>query len=273
VPTEIDVYSCLVAIDEASDVLATEIQALSAEAWNGPTNCPPWRVSDLAGHVVDSGQRFSASIRNGLAGSVDPPPAGPDVRLTGMAAVAQRSPSMAARALRDVTQEFASLYAGLDEAALAAVCYHRRGNRPVRWYAAHRLVEVALHSWDLQLSLQREPLLPEHVAALVLPTLLESNAPLMYELGLGQQRGHGERYLLVVDADPGARWSMTFYPSQLVTVREDSQGDVTVTGSAADLVLLVYGRRDLSTLSESGRLSLHGDRSLADHLPLLLPKP
>jgi uncharacterized protein (TIGR03083 family) len=272
VPTEIDVYSCLAAIDEASDALATEIEALSAEAWNGRTNCPPWRVSDLAGHVVDSGRRFSASIRNGLAGSADPP-ASPDARLTGMAAIAESSPRVAARALRDVTQEFAGLYAGLDETALAAVCYHRRGNRPVRWYAAHRLVEVALHSWDLQVSLQREPVLPEHFAALVLPTLLESNAPLMYALGLGQQPGQGERYLLVVDADPSARWSMTFTPSQLVTLREDSQGDVTVAGSAADLVLLVYGRRDLSSLSESGRLRLHGDRSLADRLPLLLPKP
>ena len=38
-----------------------------------------------------------------------------------------------------------------------AICFHRRGNRSVRWYAAHRLAEVAFHSWDVQVSLDRDP--------------------------------------------------------------------------------------------------------------------
>jgi uncharacterized protein (TIGR03083 family) len=271
-PTEIDVEGCLHAIDETSAELELEIRALPADVWTGPTNCPPWRVNDLVGHVVDSGHRFAASIRRGLAGSVDPP-TGSDARLSGMAALADGNPATAASALREITDEFASLYAGLDEDGLSAICYHRRGDRPVRWYAAHRLVEVALHSWDLQLSLHRQPVLPEHVAGLVLPTLLESNAPLMYAAGLSEDRGNGERYSLAVDGDPNASWLMTFYPDQLVTRREDAPADVTLIAAAADLVLLVYGRAELPVLTGSGHLHLNGDRALADRLPRLFPKP
>ncbi len=271
-PTEIDVQGCLDAIDESSAALEREIRAMPAEVWAGPTNCPPWQVCDLVGHVVDSGHRFAASIRRGLAGSVDPP-AGPDARLGGMAALAEEKPATVASALRDVTNEFAGLYAGLDDDGLSAPCYHRRGNRPVRWYAAHRLVEVALHSWDLHLSLHQEPVLPERVAGLVLPTLLESNAPLMYGLGLAEDQGQGERFSLAVEGDPAASWLMTFYPEQLVAQREEAPADVTLTATAADLVLLVYGRADLPNLSRSGRARLDGDPALADRLPRLFPKP
>lgn len=47
----------------------------------------------------------------------------------------------------------------------------------MRWYASHRLAEVAFHSWDLRVSLRRERSLSEPVAAMLLATLLESNAP------------------------------------------------------------------------------------------------
>src|SRR6202011_186578 len=124
-------------------------------------------------------------------------------------------PETVARALLTVTSDFEQLYAGLEERELSAICFHRRGNRSVRWYAAHRLAEVAFHVWDLQLSLGREPRLDETVAALLLPTLLESNAPRTYAAGMTPQRGSGERFLLRVAADPAACWLVTIDPDKL----------------------------------------------------------
>ena len=71
---------------------------------------------------------------------------------------------------------------------------HRRGNRSVRWYAAHRLAELAFHAWDFQVSTGQTPTLDEQVALLLLPTLLESNVPRTYAAGLSTERGAGERY-------------------------------------------------------------------------------
>src|SRR5579871_6151785 len=139
------VEACLCAIRERSSTIAAVVRPLLPAQWQGPTNCPPWLVSDLATHIVGSGQGFVGNIRRGLAGSVEPPAGGTHAHETG--------PTEAADALIALTDEFESLYAGLSDAQLDMLCFHRRGNRSVRWYAAHRLAEVTFHGWDLDVSL------------------------------------------------------------------------------------------------------------------------
>jgi uncharacterized protein (TIGR03083 family) len=263
---------CLSSIRELSDALVTDLLALSPEAWDGPTNCAPWRVRDLAVHIVSSGEGFVANIRQGLAGSVSPG-VSDEERHRRQTELEAADSETVARALQAVTAEFAGLYEGLQEDELSVICFHRRGNRSVRWYAAHRLAEVAFHAWDLQFSLGREPKLDEEVAALLLPTLLESNAPRTYAAGLTPQRGSGERYLLAVVDDPQARWLVTIDPHKLEAVRGGAQADMTITGSAAALALLVYGRLDINAGSQSGAVRLDGDPALADRFSLIFPRP
>jgi uncharacterized protein (TIGR03083 family) len=253
-------------LGELSDALTSDLVALSPEQWNRPTNCPPWHVRDIAAHIVSSGEGFVGNIRQGLAGSVEPG-AGTEERHRRQVELETADPETVARALQAVTSDFQRLYAGLDEPELAAICFHRRGNRSVRWYAAHRLAEVAFHAWDLQLSLGHEPKLNDDVARLLLPTLLESNAPRTYAAGLTPQRGSGERYLLRVVDDPAACWLVTIDPEKLEAKRGDAQADVTITASAATLALVVYGRRDLHAAQ------LTGDLMLADRFPLIFPRP
>jgi uncharacterized protein (TIGR03083 family) len=290
---ESEVKRCLECIREQSDGLVHELRMMSAAAWDGPTNCAPWRVRDLAVHVVTSGEGFVASIRRGLAGSVEPS-VSDEGRHRRQVELAAAGPETVAGALQAVTAEFVGLYAGLDEDELAAICFHRRGNRSVRWYAAHRLAEVAFHSWDLQLSLGRSPKLDEHVAALLLPTLLESNAPRTYAAGLSPQRGSGERYLLAVT--DGDCWLITIEADRLVPQRSGSlvhqavadpagtpgrwgdpppigSGLLSITCSAADLALLAYGRAELHALAEAGAVRLDGDLTLVDRFPLIFPRP
>jgi uncharacterized protein (TIGR03083 family) len=270
--TDPQVERCLSSIRELSNALARDLYALSPEAWDGPTNCTPWRVRDLAAHVVGSGEGFVDCIRQGLAGSVQPI-ASNEERHRRQAELEAANPAAIAGALQAVTAEFSALYDGLQEAQLSAICFHQRGNRSVRWYAAHRLAEVAFHSWDLQLSLQETPLLEDRVAALVLPTLLESNAPRIYAAGLSQQRGNGERFLLGVIDDPPARWLVTIDPDKLEVRRGDAVADLQITGSAAELALLIYGRIELRAAHESGSVRLDGDLTLVDRFSLVFPRP
>ena len=132
---------------------------------------------------------------------------------------------------------------------------------------------MAFHAWDVQFSLGRDPKLDEQVAALLLPTLLESNAPRIYAAGLTPQRGSGERYLFVVPDDPAARWLVTIDPDRLEALRGDAPADVTMTGSAASLALLIYGRCELATLAQSGAVRVDGDLVLADRFALIFPRP
>jgi uncharacterized protein (TIGR03083 family) len=255
------VAACLAAVGQRSDELAGLIVTLSPAEWDQETNCPPWLVHDLAGHLVSSGAGFVASIRRGLAGDVEPP----EHR---SAAVSDASPSRVAVALGRVTAEFEALYDGLSEAQLETICWHRRGNRSVRWYAAHRLAEVSFHGWDLETSLGRPARFSDKVAKLLLPTLLESNVPRTYAAGLSQQRGSGERYLLQVSDDPTASWLVTIEPDALHVTRAAAPADLRITAPAADLALLVYGRADLATFS-----AIDGDPALVDRFALIFPRP
>jgi uncharacterized protein (TIGR03083 family) len=264
----------LVSIRRLSDELVAEVAALSRSEWDTPSNCVPWRVRDLVVHLVIGGEGFASSVRQGLAGAVEP--VGNEERLLHQAELEQADPPRVARALDAVTTDFIALYDGLTEEQLSATCFHRRGNRSVRWYAMHRLAEVAFHLWDLRVSLGRERELPEPVAAMLLATLLESNAPRTYAAGLTPERGRGERYLFTVAGDSSARWLVTIDPDQLTTERAGvaTKAMLTMAGSAASLALLVYGRRDLADLVHSGAITAEGaSPESVDRFALVFPRP
>jgi len=251
----------LAALRERSTELTQIIAGLSSEEWQGETNCPPWRVRELAAHLVTSGRGFVNSITRGLAGNLDPPP-------RSGAELAEADPPTVARALADVTDAFEALYAGLSEGQLETICWHRRGNRSVRWYAAHRLAEVAFHGWDLETSLGRSPVFDESTAKLLLPTLLESNVPRTYAAWLSTERGGGERYLLQVAEDESLSWLVTIDPEVLHVRRGSGPVDLRIAASAADLALLVYGRKDVHTLPH-----VEGDRSVVERFTQIFPRP
>jgi uncharacterized protein (TIGR03083 family) len=268
-----DVKRCLGQIRALSASLSAEVRSLAPDVWAGPTNCPPWQVRDIVAHLVTSGDGFRQSVERGLAGTLEPPSSADRERR--QEELVASAPTAVADALDGVTDTFERVLGGLDEAGLATVAFHRRGNRPARWFAAHRLAEVAFHRWDVQQSLGQAAVFDEGVAALLLPTLLESNAPRTYAAGLSAERGTGERYLLAVADDPGARWLITIRPDRLDAAPADAsaRADATLTGPASALALLAYGRRSLADLEEAGILRIDGDTAIAARFPTVFPRP
>ena len=116
------VERCLGSIRELSSALSGELRELSPQAWEGPTNCAPWRVKDLVAHIIVSGEGFAASIRQGLAGSVEQS-ISHEERDRRTAALAASPPAVVAGELDVLTERFIGLYDGLDEAGLEAICW------------------------------------------------------------------------------------------------------------------------------------------------------
>jgi uncharacterized protein (TIGR03083 family) len=278
-----DLRRTLALVQAESDSLVDDLRRLPRASWDGPSNCPPWRVRDLAAHVVSSGEGFVNSVRRGLAGSFEPS-SNVDESRRRSTELEAAEPSGVADALLTTTREFIGLYDGLEPQQLEAICYHRRGNRSVRWYAAHRLAEIAFHAWDLRVSLGREPTLDDEVAGLLLPTLLESNVPRTYAAGLSKERGSGERYMLAVARDPTARWLVTIGRDELVVSRSEGEGVVSgargegegqleISGAPSTLALLVYGRLELPSLVQSRRVDVKGETALIDRFAAIFPRP
>lgn len=267
-----EVNRCLSAIRALLDGLRAELAGMPPEGWAAETNCPPWLVRDLIAHIIVSGEGFAASIRQGLADSVEQS-ISHEARDQRQAMLAAAEPATVLDAIRAITDDFESLYADLDDVGLDKIAFHRRGNRSVRWYAYHRLAEVAFHCWDLQASFGVAPVFDEEIARLLLPTMLESNAPRTYAAGLSAQKGTGERYQLAVADDPSAKWLVTITPDRLEAVRGAAPADATITGSAATLALMLYGRRELSALFQSKEVWLDGDLLVAMRFGSVYPRP
>ena len=143
----------------------------------------------------------------------------------------------------------------------------------MRWYASHRLAEIAFHAWDLHVSLGQQSTMDKAVAGLLLPTLLESNAPRTYAAGLSAERGSGERYRLTVVDDSSASWLVKIDPEQLTASPGDDAADLTIVGPASALALLVYGRAELTSLTRSGVVHAEGDPGLVERFGLIFPRP
>jgi ubiquinone biosynthesis protein UbiJ len=136
----------------------------------------------------------------------------------------------------------------------------------VRWYAAHRLAELAFHGWDLNVSLSRAAIFSDGTANLLLPMLLESNVPRTYAAGLSEMRGSGERYVL---RTPSAAWTVTVDPDLLHVERGQHPADVSVTAPPGVLALLVYGRTSL----QDPAIRVEGDSAAAERFASVFPKP
>ena len=263
-----DVDQSLRLIRETTRRMRADLAALPPQAWDGPTNCPPWLVRELVAHVVTSGESFRGSVERGLAGDTSPPPP-EEGRERRIAELAAATPDVMLARLDKATADIEQLYEGLSAEQLEMLCWHRRGARPARWYVKHRLAEVAFHYWDLQRSLGRTAELPAEVAAFLLPTLLESNLPRIYPTG---PRGQG-RFRLVVEGDPGSSWLLAANPEKLEVERGGDGADVTITAPAPVLALLVYGRASLAEEERKGGARIQGDRTLADRFNTIFPGP
>lgn len=245
-------------IREVTGGLRERLSGLPADAWQASTNCPPWKVRDLVGHVISSGETFRMSVERGVAGNLEPaiPEAERERRI---AEIAASSPARMLERLDEVTDGIERLYERLTADELGAICYHRRGNRSARWYVCHRLVEVAMHRWDLDHSLGNTGVLDEEVARFLLPTILESNLPRIYPNG---PRSEG-RFRLAVADNSSSSWLLAATLDRLEVTRGGGEGEVTVTASPSTLALLVYGRADLMEEERAGRVTIEGNRGLA----------
>ncbi len=233
-----------------------------------PDKLPPWPVRRLVAHVVSNGEWFRLSVERGVAG-VTEPCVSEQERARRLDELSNAAPDEQIAALDRVTHAFEQVYEGLTSEQLNAICYHRRGDRSARWYARHRLAEVAFHQWDLRHSLGRDATLDEELAFFLLPTLIESNLPHIY----AGRPGIKSRFGLVAEGRPVSTWLLTAGPERLDVVRRSGAADVTITALPSTLALLVYGRANLAQLMRQGHAHIAGDRGLAERFHTIIPRP
>ncbi|MCC7371598.1 MAG: maleylpyruvate isomerase family mycothiol-dependent enzyme [Chloroflexi bacterium] len=238
-----------------------DLEALTPEQWNLPTNCPPWLVRTLAAHVARQVESYTGYIKPGLRGERAEPESR-EARTNRMNEIAAWETPQIVRMLRETNEEFNQFFDGLTPAQLDVEGPHSHGMRSASWFVDMRLAEMAFHRLDLEHSLgQQAADLDPETARHLLPMLLELNVPAV----VNRDKTGGEgTYVLAVADDPSAVWQLAFRPGSLRVTPGVADGDVRFTSDPAALAKLVYGRATWPALEQAGRLTVSGDRTAAE---------
>ena len=251
------------------DLFIADLEALTPEQWEIPTNCPPWLVRTLAAHVARQVESYVGYIKPGLRGEpVEPEPR--DARTIRMNQIAAWETGAIIGMVRETNAYFNEFFGGLTPEQLDIEGPQSHGMRPAAWFLDMRLSEMAFHRLDLEGSLGQDTDLDQETALHLLPMLLELNVPAV----VNRDKTGGEgTYVIAVTGDPQAFWQLAFKPGSLTVTPGLADGDTRFEGDAAALARLVYGRARWPELEAAGRLTVSGSREAAERFHTLFKGP
>lgn len=247
-------------IDERSAAFRDAIACAPSLDVRVPT-CPEWTLFDLVQHLGEGRRSWAATIAAGPAATAKSTSKGAS------AAPRERGALLAWSAAS--TQE---LLDALREAGPDRGCWTWWGTsqspQTCGAVARHQLQEVAVHTYDAQLTLGAPQPLPEEVALdgvdEFLSTCCATTAGWPHEpAAVDYHATEARSWRLWLSAD-GARAARLPTPGTMLATAADEDPDVAdaaARGTASELVLLFYGRISLDSLK------LDGDRR---HFDLLI---
>lgn len=143
------------------------LSKLPDDAWDHETACEAWDVATVVAHLAGAGKAFADRIRRGVDGDSSPPPGLPEPGSVNGGSWAETNACRWTKARQDMgdnaevltafqesAAELDALLAGLDEHQWECLCYHPGGIVPVSTIVGFRLLEVAVHAWDIQVMLE-----------------------------------------------------------------------------------------------------------------------
>jgi uncharacterized protein (TIGR03083 family) len=239
---------------EYCDALAAEAVRLAelvadpaAQSAPVPT-CPGWVVADVVEHVGSLYYWSSAHVATGARSRLKPPEL--DQRRPEEGA----TPAWLAQAIAPMME----IFRGCDP---DVAVWGWGADRHARFWPRRMLFETVVHRADASFALGVDPDVDAGVAADGFDELL-SNLPhaAYFAPRVAELRGDGERVAFrAVDVD--VTWSIRLLPAGYAWDWSDGEADVTVSGRASDLLLLLYRRR---AADDTDRFERAGDTALLD---------
>jgi uncharacterized protein (TIGR03083 family) len=250
----------------------TYVNTLSPEAFDQPTACSRWAVSDLMAHLVMATGFQTSMMRRGLQGDPSPPeglPAAGALRAPAvtelvhqlMLATKQQVGEQLLPAFNAAYDEIDQFLARLDASDGDKLCYHPGALVPVSGFVDLRLMELYVHGWDMRSRFEPPaPLPPESWPVLLdlLPHFLG------YMVVPASQEAEERRYrFAVTEGVADARDVVVAGGTLRLEAASPTRPQVTFTCDTETFLLLMWGRLAWDTAIADGRVSLEGDHRLA----------
>ncbi|MGA5323438.1 maleylpyruvate isomerase family mycothiol-dependent enzyme [Streptomyces seoulensis] len=234
-------------IDERSNAFRAAVASAPSLDGEVPT-CPEWTLFDLVRHLGEGRRKWAAIVAAGPAGT-PPPRSAWDVP----AAPAERE------ALLDWwTASASQLLDALRDSGPDRGCWSwwetSQSPRTVGAAARHQLQEIAVHTYDAQLTAGAPQPLPTEVALdgvdEFLSTCCATTSPWPHQPATVDYQ-----------ATEGSSWRLTLSPGGVRAARlpdTAAPADASLRGTAAELVLALHGRIPVDSLKTDGDRRLFG---------------
>ncbi|KOY54977.1 maleylpyruvate isomerase family mycothiol-dependent enzyme [Streptomyces sp. XY332] len=214
--------------------------------------CPGWTLADLTQHVGSVHRWFTELLRR----RIQQPPTSRDVDLR-LPTDREGLPDW----LAESAAEAAEVFAAID---LDAPMWAWGVDQHARFWVRRMLFETLVHRADAELALGIDPHIDRVLAVDGVDEFL-TNLPFASSFAplTGQLRAP-DRTIRFSCTDGAGDWQVGLRPDGFALVTGDAEprtADATVQGSAADLLLLLYGRLD----RRSDAFRLLGDPDLIAH--------
>ncbi len=263
-------------VKEESERLAAYLAGLPPDAWARPSACGDWEVRDVVAHLAGAARLYTNMASRGLHGDSSTPegrpaPGSPDFLGSYGEVIANRSielrKSLGDRVLAEYVSAntaFNQLFANLSPEDREKPCYIPSGVYSAKTFVEFRMLELALHGWDIRSKLEPSaPLHPESVPMLLelLPTVLHwffvppaaSTVPRRYRFQIAATAS-SELDLAIDGADASIEHASS------------AAADLTLGCDAETFILAISGRLDLGLAIVGGQVTSTGDSSLIAEL-------
>lgn len=217
--------------------------------------CPGWTLTDLVRHAGSAQRWFTVLLRQ----RIQEPPRSREVDL--------RLPERPEGYPDWLAESAAQAGAAFAEADLDAPMWAWGADRHARFWVRRMLFETLVHRVDAELALGLHPEIDPVLAADGVSEFLV-NLPFaaLFAPDTALLRG-ADRSIRFTRTDGDGDWLVRLRPDgfgldpQGADASADAPADATVRGSAADLLLFLYGRLDLA----ADRFEVDGDEELLAH--------
>jgi uncharacterized protein (TIGR03086 family) len=142
------------ALDRATAGFRGHLAAVTDDDWDRPTPNPGWSVRDLVNHVVGGNRRYLILLAGAPTAEVEKLRDGDHLGGAPLAAFDRTSAAVAA--------------AFRDPGALEQTVHHRKGDRSGDDLLTMRILEHALHGWDLATAIGADTRIGPSVIAVLL---------------------------------------------------------------------------------------------------------
>jgi uncharacterized protein (TIGR03083 family) len=249
--------------------LLAELKKLPEAAWRQMSHCEGWSNARVVAHLATGAEFYLQSVSKGLRGDVLPPSIPGGQRLT----IDQFRERSAAKQEALAEKQPRELLAQFDQAGTSLVdvlrriaphnmtkpAWHPRGGWTIAMFVSTRVFELALHGWDIHVSLDPHARIRE----LLQPFLVHLQLQLCKRAFEADPELDG---LYRFELQGSLAWTTRVFNGKMDHGPLEPAPDATLRTDANHFLLLTSCREELAKLEQRGLFKIEGDRERAEQL-------